>query len=71
MAGYYMFSTLYHRCVCECVGIMTSDEPPPAWSPSPPPGHGGKQPGVGTGQNFKIEGNLSANFWFVWIPLWI
>ena len=38
MAGYYMLSTLYHLCVCECVGIMPSDEPPPAWSPSPPPG---------------------------------
>ena len=60
MAGYYMLSTLNHLCVCECVGIMPSDEPPPAWSPSSPPGHGGRvwsnQPGGGTGQNFKIEG---------------
>ena len=40
MAGYYMLSTLYHLYVCECVGIMPSDEPPPAWSPSPPPGLG-------------------------------
>ena len=33
-----------------------SDEPPPAWSPSSPSGHGGrvwsKQPGGGTGQNW-------------------
>ena len=29
-------------CVCVCVGIMPGDEPPPAWSPSPPPGHGGR-----------------------------
>ena len=36
MAGYYILSTLYHFCVCEYVGIMPSDEPPPAWSPSPP-----------------------------------
>ena len=28
-------------CVCECVGIMPSDGPPPAWSPSPPLGQGG------------------------------
>ena len=40
MAGYYMLSTLNHLCVCECVGIMPSDEPPPVWSPSSPPGHG-------------------------------
>ena len=61
MAGYYMLSTLYHLCVCECVGIMPSDKPPPAWSPSPPPGHGGrvwpKQPGGGTGQNLLIWGD--------------
>ena len=38
MAGYYMLLTL-NTSVCECVGIMPSDEPPPAWSPSPPPGH--------------------------------
>ena len=60
-------------CVCVCVGIIPSDEPPLAWSPSPPPGHWGrfwhKQPGGGAGQNFKIEGNLCANFWLLWIPL--
>ena len=38
MTGYYMLSTLYHLCVCECVGIMPNDEPLPAWSLSPPPG---------------------------------
>ena len=40
MAAYYMLSTL-NTFVCECVGIMPSDEPPPVWSPSSPSGHGG------------------------------
>ena len=57
MAGYYMLSTL-NTFVCECVGIMASDEPLPAWSPSSPSGHGGrvwsKQPGGGTGQNWGV-----------------
>ena len=26
--------------LCECLGIMPSDEPPPAWSPSSLPGVG-------------------------------
>ena len=66
MAGYYMLSTLKHLCVYECVGIMPSDEPLPVWSPSSPSGHGervqSKQPGGGTGQNFKIKGEPMCKF---------
>ena len=57
MAGYYMLSTLNHLCVCECVGIMPSDEPPPAWSPSSPQDMGGgfdpssQEEVLGTNQN--------------------
>lgn len=36
MAGYYQLSTLDHLGG-EWVGIMPSDEPPPAWSPEKEP----------------------------------
>ena len=36
MAGYFSLSTLDHICG-EWVGIMPSDEPPPAWSPEKEP----------------------------------
>ena len=74
MAGYYMLSTLNHICVCECVGIMPSDEPLLCGLPALPQAMGGgfdpsSQEEV-LGKISKLRGNLYANFWLLWIPLW-
>ena len=56
MAGYFTLSTLNHRGG-EWVGNQPSEEPPPAWSLRVDPS---SQEDIG--QNFKIKGNLCANF---------
>ena len=59
--------------LCVCVGTMPSDEPPPAWFLSSPPGPwgGGFDPSSQEevlGKISKLRGNLCANFWLLWIP---
>ena len=53
----WLLHALNSKPLCgECVGIMPSDEPPPAWSLNP-----SSQEGV-LGKISKLRGNLCANF---------
>ena len=76
MAGYYMLSTPFHLCVCECVGILPSDEPLLHGLPALLQDRGWGWYGLtqaarrGYWGKFQIEGNPCANFWLLWIPLW-